>query len=652
MNIKNSFKNIKIKSRFTISALTVVIMTMLIFEIMRIIMLAITINKDASQKIETTIKLAAISFEDPIWNLNIVSIKEISDALFEDKEIGYIQVNAVGNDEVYSKYKTDEIYSDKNLLIKKVEISKSDLPIGEVTIGITKYYMLKDIQDYITTTIMRILVMAFVLWLAINLVSRIVTKSIYELSLGTDEIANGNLTHSLSVKSNDEIGELASKFNNMTKSLYNMLQERNEAINEVKASEEKFNKAFNYSADVIAIVRLKDKLYLEINQSFLRILGYTRDEIIGHYSSELNLWVNEEHHLKIFEILDSGGLIRNEEVTWYTKYGDIRVGLFSTEIIEINSIPCIIFVWNDITEKKWANEVLKRANDELENKVNERTKQLQITLMELEKQHDELKSTQLKLIQSEKMASLGTLVAGVAHEINNPINYTYLSSKALQNDLDNFKKEMMYLLDGNDDEVINFFEVYFKKFFDSVNIILEGSNQIKTVVSDLRLFSRLDEATKKEINVSEAIETTIRLVKTQYTKQIKFTTDFHTDGKIECYPSQLNQVFLNIIVNACQAIAKRNNDYEDQKKGLINITLSKNHKEVIIEFDDNGCGMTEEVKSKIFEPFFTTKPMGEGTGMGMAISYGIVERHNGKIEIKSQVGKGSTITVLLPYYIK
>lgn len=652
MNIKNSFKNLKIKSRFTFSALTVVIITMLIFEIIRIIILMISINRDCLQKVETTIRLAAISLEDQVWNLNMVGIKEISDALFEDDEIGYIQVNAIGSDEVYSKYKTGEIYDKKNLLIKKVEILKNDLFIGEVTIGITRYYKLEGIQHYIATTIIRILVMAFVLWVAINLISRIVTKSIYELSLGTDEIANGNLTHRLFVNSKDEIGELAIKFNNMTKSLYNMIQERNEAIKELQTSEEKFNKAFNYSADVIAIVRLKDKLYLEINQSFLRVLGYARDEIIGHYSDEFNLWVNEEHYLKVFEILDSGGLLRNEEVTWYTKYGEIRVGLFSTEIIEINGIHCIIFVWNDITERKWANEVLKRANEELENKVNERTKQLQKTLMELEKQHNELKSTQSKLVQSEKMASLGTLVAGVAHEINNPINYIYLSSKVLQHDLDNFKKELMYLLDIADKEAISFFEVHFKKFFGSIRIILEGSDQIKTVVSDLRLFSRLDEAVKKEIDISEALETTIRLVKTQYTKQIQFMTDFHTDGKIECYPSQLNQVFLNIIVNACQAIIKRNKDSKYETKGLVKISLSKNYKEIIIEFHDNGCGMTEEVKSKIFEPFFTTKPIGEGTGMGMAISYGIIERHNGKIEIKSQEGKGSTITILLPYYIK
>ena len=651
MSIKNAFKNMTIKRRLTTSVLTVVISTMLLFEIIRIIILIVSINNDISQKIETTSKLAALSFKEPICNLNVVGIKEIGDALFQDKEIGYILVKAEGCDEIYNKYNIDQIYDKKNLFIKKVDILKEDMKIGEVTIGITNYYRMKDLQNYTTTTIICILVMAFVLWVAINFVSRIVTKSIHELSLGTDEISNGNLNHMLAINSRDEIGELASKFNNMTKKLYNMIQERDEAINALGASEEKFNKAFHHSADVIAIVRLEDKLYIEINESFLRIFGYKREEIIGHYSSEFNLWENEEHHSKILEILDNGELLRNEEATWYTKYRKIRVGVFSTEIIEIGGVPCIIFVWNDITERNQAHEALQRANDELENKVNERTKQLKETLMELENQHDKLKSTQSKLVQSEKMASLGTLVAGVAHEINNPINYTYLSSKVLQKDLNKFKEELIYLLDGTDEEVINFFEGYFAKFSDSINITLDGSNKIKTIVQDLRLFSRLDEAAKKEIHISKALETTIRLVKTQYTKQIEFTTDFYTDGKIECYPSQLDQVFLNIIVNACQAIIQKQKELKDETKGLINISLLNNNKEIIIVFHDNGCGMTEEVKSKIFEPFFTTKPIGQGTGLGMSISYGIIEKHNGKIEVKSRLGKGSTITISIPYQI-
>jgi len=308
---------------------------------------------------------------------------------------------------------------------------------------------------------------------------------------------------------------------------------------------------------------------------------------------------------------------------------------------------------------------LEKSEHKLELKVKERTKQyeelneelkqkireLEITQQELSQVIKRLQKTQTELVQSEKMASLGTLVAGVAHEINNPINYAYLSSKVLQKDLDNFKDEIMHLLDKTDDEVINFFEGHFTRFSDSINITLDGSNKIKNIVEDLRLFSRIDGEAKKEIYVSQSLETTIRLVKTQYTKQIEFTTDFHTDGKIECYSSQLDQVFLNIIVNACHAIIKKQKDLKDETKGLVNISLFNNHKEIIIIFNDNGCGMTDEVRSKIFEPFFTTKPTGQGTGLGMSISYGIIERHNGSVEIKSRVGEGSTITIFLPYYI-
>ncbi|MDR3594778.1 ATP-binding protein [Clostridium sp.] len=649
MKIKTVFKNMTISRRFTASALIVFIITTLFFEVQGIIVLVGVTNNNISQKVETTSKLVGLSFADPIWNLNEVSIRETSDALFQDNEIAYIRVESNSAGEIYTKYKTGQIYEDKNLLMKTVDVLKDNMTIGEVTIGITNYYSIEKLHICIIITIMRILMIFFILWLAINFVSRIVTRSIYELSMGTDEIASGNLTHRLSINTGDEIGELASKFNNMAKNLHNMIQERDNAISALRASEEKFNKAFNYSADVIGILRLKDKLYVEINDAFLRIFSYTREEIIGHYSLEFNLWENEEQHLNVIELLDNGELLRSEEVNWRNKYGEIRVGLFSTEVIEIAGIPCIIFVWTDITERKKADEALKRANDQLENKVNERTKQLLKTLMTLEKQHEKLKSTQAKLVHSEKMASLGTLVAGVAHEINNPINYSYLSSKMLQKDFDDFKEKLMFLLDGTDEDVINFFEEYFNRFSHSINSILDGSNQIKSIVQDLRLFSRMDKAIKDEMYISEALKTTIRLVKTQYTKQIEFITDFHTDGKIVCYPSQLKQVFLNIIVNACQAITQRQNDLKDEFMGLINISLLDNHKEIIIVFSDNGCGMTNEAKSRMFEPFFTTKPVGEGTGLGMAISYGIIEEHNGKIDVKSEEGKGSTIKVYLPY---
>lgn len=653
MGINNLMRNLTIKRQFTVSAVTVVIIIMLIFDSIRIIMITVSIDDDISQKIETTAKLTSLSFVDPIWNLNKESIYEISNALLQDKDIEYILVKAEGNGEIFSKYNSDITFENKDQVIfKKVEVIKDDLKIGEITIGITKYYRMVELKNELLATCIRILVMVFVLWSAIDYVSRLVTKSIDELSEGTDEISNGNLTHRLSGDSFDEIGQLAIKFNGMTEKLYNMIQERDKAIRNLRASEEKFNKAFYYCADIIGIIRLKDKIFLEINEAFLRVFGYKREEIIGHRSSEFNLWVDKKHHAQISEVVDSGNLVDNEETSWAAKNGKIRVGLYSTEIIEIGGELCVLFVWNDITERKKVDEVLKRAHYELETKVGERTKQLREALFELGKQHSQLKLAQSKLIQSEKMASLGTLVAGVAHEINNPINYAFLSSKVLDKDLANFKDELIYSLDKPDDEIMNFLEKYFSRFSKSINNILVGSNQIKTIVKELRLFSRLDEAEKNEIYISEALETTVRLVKTNYINKINFTFNFYTDGKIECFPSQLNQVFINIIVNACQAIIKKQEDSQEEVMGNVNIRVLDSYDDIIIEFHDDGCGMTEEVKSKIFEPFFTTKAIGQGTGLGMSISYGIIERHNGRIEVKSKVGLGSIVTIYLPYKMK
>ncbi|MEQ8198055.1 MAG: ATP-binding protein [Clostridiaceae bacterium] len=297
---------------------------------------------------------------------------------------------------------------------------------------------------------------------------------------------------------------------------------------------------------------------------------------------------------------------------------------------------------------EWKVKERTKQYEELNEELKQKIAELETTQQELSQVIERLRETQTELVHSEKMASIGTLVAGVAHEINNPVNYAYLSSTILKKDLYDFKEELLYMMDGIDDEVINFFDMYFEKFSNSINNVMEGSNQVKTIVKDLRLFSRLDEAVKKEISVSEALETTIRLVKTQYTKHIEFTAEFQSEGKIECYPSQLDQVFLNIIVNACQAIIKKQSDLKDETMGLVKISLLSNEKGILISFSDNGCGMTEEVKSKMFEPFFTTKPTGQGTGLGMSISYGIIEKHNGNIEVKSQVGQGSVITVFLP----
>ena len=280
----------------------------------------------------------------------------------------------------------------------------------------------------------------------------------------------------------------------------------------------------------------------------------------------------------------------------------------------------------------------------LEAKVHERTRELAATL-------DDLKRTQSQLVHSEKMAGLGTLVAGVAHEINNPTNFVSLGAASLEEDLSEFKSLLFGMLgDDNDPEITQHFEERFNRLNHALANINEGAVRISTIVKDLRTFSRLDEAERKAVPLVENIESTIRLVRSQYQEGVDFITQFTDNPLIECLPAQLNQVFMNIVVNACQAVMMKTQPKagDTSKQGTVTISTKITGDHVAISITDDGIGMTEEVKQRIFEPFFTTKEVGDGTGMGMSIVYQIIEKHRGKIEIESQPGTGTTITVLLP----
>lgn len=262
---------------------------------------------------------------------------------------------------------------------------------------------------------------------------------------------------------------------------------------------------------------------------------------------------------------------------------------------------------------------------------------------------DRVTKAQAQLVQSEKMAGLGTLVAGVAHEINNPTNFVYGAAYHLDNNLKELK-ELIFNLAGDDadKEFIEMFEKRFEKMNRNLGNIQEGSERIKTIVNDLRNFSRLDEGEKKEVHVSEGILSTLHLIQTQYKKEVEFHCDFKEDPAIVCWPAQLNQVFMNIMSNACQAIVKKQSTEQLDSPGSLTITTYTAQGRLIIQFEDTGCGMEQDVKLKMFDPFFTTKGVGEGTGMGMSISYGIIERHDGKFEVESQPGVGTTIRLVLP----
>jgi len=259
---------------------------------------------------------------------------------------------------------------------------------------------------------------------------------------------------------------------------------------------------------------------------------------------------------------------------------------------------------------------------------------------------DDLKQTQTQLVQSEKMASLGQFTAGVAHEINNPINFVKGGSVALTSDFQDLIKLIDMYSGKHSDEDINALkrEIDLDYLLKNIPLTLDdiktGADRTAKIVEGLRSFSRLDEARKQEVDIHECIDSTLLLISQEDTEHIELVKNYQTDIKpLTCYPGQLNQAFLNIINNARDVM---------KDGGKLMITTAENNGQVIISFKDTGPGIPNDIKDKIFDPFFTTKDVGQGTGLGLSITHGIIENHEGKIEVNSKEGQGSEFVITLP----
>jgi signal transduction histidine kinase/ligand-binding sensor domain-containing protein len=291
----------------------------------------------------------------------------------------------------------------------------------------------------------------------------------------------------------------------------------------------------------------------------------------------------------------------------------------------------------------WNKRYLKRL-------VVEQEKELALK-RELEQKHEQLKKAQGQLVQSEKMASLGTLVANVAHEINNPAFFTQTSAFNLNEDLEEFKKFLVNLAgDDASKKLLEAFEKKINVLFGYIDSIKEGTLRISKIVKDLRTFYRQDKDVIQDFIPVPGLRSTLNLVKAKYKENVNFVTDFRADSQIAGYPAELNQAFMNIIINACQAILEKKEKEKRDKnwQGKLTIQVQEEDDYVVIRFRDEGIGMPKEVREKIFDPFFTTKVEGQGMGIGLFITYNIVEKHKGRMEVESEAGKGTTITLYLP----
>jgi len=307
-------------------------------------------------------------------------------------------------------------------------------------------------------------------------------------------------------------------------------------------------------------------------------------------------------------------------------------------------------------------KLVKEQNVRLEEEVSNRTQELQNTNLQLSEALDNLKDTQTQLVEAEKMASLGQLTAGIAHEINNPINFVKSNINPLRLDV----KDLMEILNAYDElhtiQDLNAYKqklgaieelktgmdvTYLQKEIDSLILgIEEGAERTAEIVRGLRTFSRIDEAALKTVNIHDGILSTLVLLKNNFPYYINLVKEFNANGNIECFPGKLNQVFMNVITNAIQAIKAK--PVKEDEETIVIKTRDIENDQIEISIKDSGVGMTDEIKHHIFEPFFTTKEIGEGTGLGMAIVFKIIQKHSGKISIISSPNEGAEFIITLP----
>ena len=265
-----------------------------------------------------------------------------------------------------------------------------------------------------------------------------------------------------------------------------------------------------------------------------------------------------------------------------------------------------------------AFDEVAQLNETLEARVDERTR--------------ELRATQEQLMQSDKMKSLGQLVAGVAHELNNPIGFVHANLQLLD---EYIEKLAGALARGDEQQASNAREAISKLLSRS----REGTERVKQIVLDLRTFTRTDQAELSNADLHEEIDRTVALMEPRLKNKIELRKEYGELPQVRCYPGQLNQVFLNLLMNACDAL---------ESGGTITIRTGPSDLGVQLEFEDDGPGIEPEVLNRIFDPFFTTKAVGVGTGLGLSLSHGIVERHGGRFTAESTPGQGATFTIELP----
>jgi PAS domain S-box-containing protein len=484
-------------------------------------------------------------------------------------------------------------------------VTGSDI-IGRVTICLSEHNIRKRMVNTIFFVMGLNLAIMILCGLVLFISSRkTILDPIIELGHASDNLARGDLSTRADVSSEGEIGMLVKSFNRMA-----------EDLEKTTVSKKTLQTILDSMPYGVVMVDRAERKIISINDAAMELIGYNADEQLTGMACDTTLCPGEEDMCPLFD--SDPGIVRSEKFIT-TKDGG-RIPVFRTIVpLTIDGKDVLLEAIVDITD-------LKRAEEEL-------------------------KILHASLLQHDKMASIGQLAAGVAHEINNPAGFVLSNMESLRRysaKLMEFVRIQSVVISGLPPENVAVIQERAKALqidyicSDMDNLLaesLEGMERIKKIVQDLKGFSHVDETDSRMADINEGLESTLNIVWNELKYKATVRKEFGEIPKTLCNPGKLNQVFMNLLLNSADAI---------ETTGKIGVRTWSKEGNIYIAISDTGCGIPADIKNRIFDPFYTTKEVGKGTGLGLSIAYDIIEKHKGDIRIESEVGKGSTFTIRIP----